>query len=1155
MKMSSSKTSKTSKSTSKEDKDIVVSFASDSDDDERSSTASSDPSDSDGIKQGKAAASPATAAATTSIKQKATKQVEPGLNDEAADQQPSRKQVTPPSDEEKPASKTTKSKSKELSKSASQENENGSTMASTTDKTNKADEPKVVKKKKTVKADSTAVNGDSKQEDASEDVKRGLTENSETTEVGDKKKSTKTTKKTSKSVEKIENVEVNSTTADKKSKPSDEVTAVVVTPPATIAAETDDSIAKPQKKTKKSSKTSSATVNGECDKTVPAEAPNEKVSEKKLLKKSKETVEDVNSTTVDILATVDKQDAVKQETNVKPTADNIPKQSDEGTSSGQSASKVKLKKKKEKTGDAKLENEQPIEPEATIVTNDEAATSGKVVKKKKVKKVASSDNPTDSADSFVPTITIEATDTIEKLDLDADREVQLICDNQLEVAATNSENFENTIQEVTAIATESKPTELTPAPAFGAISEDKEVELQKNVSPSDTVKLSVSSGGQADNSGSYITTLEERTHDYDVASSSPLVGETPISTSKEDNKEYLTVSENKLSSADVNKEDSKSRENEESDYTYRRKSMDDFIKRILAEAREEQQKKLNAMPSSNGDNSSSAVPAAETNNEPQKSNDGLEFLSVAGIDKDDTLLDKGLISADRKKIPTGYPSLDIEDKKSTVYTDVDLDDDLAQIKGYFSRRGQTSLSKLDSLNDITSSTERNRLALGDSDDLSITHKILKDVLPDDSGTFSSRFRQTERNDAAADDDFVPKRREETSEIVRSSIKPVRSVIDQQTEVIQQLKTTSRSIDDLESEIRALRETFLDRQARIDSLRSAIDAESRMYEAEQTAANDRIQQQKIPGGRFVRDEFLASFTPRLGLMPGGETSLRSRSGSISSISGVAIGSLSIGSGINEPVSVPRATSLKPVSGSADTQRLQLGDADDSLSTTSGYSPGRFRRGGSVARERTYTMEEMLGGTGGYGASSSTLRTSGLPPTDVLAPSTFSSSSWSSYSTSASPDVSRQYQPGLSYSSSYTRRFQNDNNDYRSPSSYGSTSAYSDGGRTSSQYLNTRSYVRDSTSPSPSVSSSYSLTSSGSIDPSRFRRAQSVIDVSSNYDSSPSYVSTAGSTSGGGGEFHSRFLDKVRGKKSSEDSGSGQFKSRFLRSNFDSSLKKY
>jgi hypothetical protein len=57
----------------------------------------------------------------------------------------------------------------------------------------------------------------------------------------------------------------------------------------------------------------------------------------------------------------------------------------------------------------------------------------------------------------------------------------------------------------------------------------------------------------------------------------------------------------------VNKVDGKSRENEESDYTYRRKSMDDFIKRILAEAREEQQKKLNAVPSSNGDSSSSAV--------------------------------------------------------------------------------------------------------------------------------------------------------------------------------------------------------------------------------------------------------------------------------------------------------------------------------------------------------------------------------------------------------------------------------------------------------------------------------------------------------------------------------------------------------------------
>jgi hypothetical protein len=294
-----------------------------------------------------------------------------------------------------------------------------------------------VKKKKTVKADLTAVNGDSKQEDASDELKRKPTENSEATEVGDKKKSTKTTKKALKAAEKIENVDVDSTAADKKSKLLDETTAVVT--PSATPAETDDSTAKPIKKTKKSTKTSSAAVNGESDKTAPAEVP-EKSSEKKMLKKSKESAEDSNSTALDTLAKVDQQDPVKQKTNEETIANSVAKQSDDVVSSGLADSKIKQKKKKEKSGDAKAENDQSIEPETAAVTIEEGATSGKVVKKKKVKKVRLQlIYPTDSADSFVHlAITIEATDTIEKLDLDADREVQLICDNQLDAAATNA---------------------------------------------------------------------------------------------------------------------------------------------------------------------------------------------------------------------------------------------------------------------------------------------------------------------------------------------------------------------------------------------------------------------------------------------------------------------------------------------------------------------------------------------------------------------------------------------------------------------------------------------------------------------------------------------------------------------------------------------
>ena len=102
---------------------------------------------------------------------------------------------------------------------------------------------------------------------------------------------------------------------------------------------------------------------------------------------------------------------------------------------------------------------------------------------------------------------------------------------------------------------------------------------------------------------------------------------------------------------------------------------------------------------------------------------------------------------------------------------------------------------------------------------------------------------------------MPRAREETAELVRNSSRPVRAIIDQQSDVAQLLKTTSRGVDDLESEIRTLRASFLDRQARIETLRTAVDAEMRAYQVDLQAANERIQNQQMPGGHFVRDEFM------------------------------------------------------------------------------------------------------------------------------------------------------------------------------------------------------------------------------------------------------------------------------------------------------------
>jgi hypothetical protein len=117
--------------------------------------------------------------------------------------------------------------------------------------------------------------------------------------------------------------------------------------------------------------------------------------------------------------------------------------------------------------------------------------------------------------------------------------------------------------------------------------------------------------------------------------------------------------------------------------------------------------------------------------------------------------------------------------------------------------------------------------------------------------------------------------------------------------------------------------------------------------------------------------------------------------------------------------------------------------------------------------------------------------------------------------------------------------------------------------------TRSYLL--TDYKPTAFSSAQNSSSGSTgysgyggslsmtaDPSRFRRAQSVSDVSyerfSNYDRNSSFISMPNSS-----EFQSRFLDKVRNKKALGDdtqrAGDRQFKSRFLRNTYDNDVRKY
>jgi len=556
-----------------------------------------------------------------------------------------------------------------------------------------------------------------------------------------------------------------------------------------------------------------------------------------------------------------------------------------------------------------------------------------------------------------------------------------------------------------------------------------------------------------------------------------------------------------VTSADTSVDTDVSARNEESDFSYRRKSMDDFIKRILAEAREEQQKRMSATTNSGSDTVN--LPDLEsTANDPDKFG---PYLSPTN--KEASMLDRRLASTDRKRIQKEEFG---EWTSKNTSEDVDLDQDVADIGRYFARRNPTGTSKYDI--EVENNGEWGVSRVRDIRQIDVDSAAGMTVV---NGQDSRRPQQN----GLSEDSFVPRAREETAELVRNSSRPVRAIIDQQTDVAQLLKTTARGVDDLESEIRSLRATFLDRQARIETLRSAVDAEVRAYNADQQAANERIQQQQIPGGRFVRDEFMRANniapshrSSAIEELLGG-ASPRRRSGSVSSTSGIVTGTAPSGmssSDLDFKSSALNSWVMGTRSSVTDQPRRDVDD--DALSTASGYSTTRSRRGGSVVRERTYLIDDAMG------PMTETYR-SYVPSYDSSSPLTYSFGETPARSTIT-------YAPPQT---SYSMR-----NYYQTD--YGPTASYYGG-------TDTRSYYGGD-------SSGYgysSFSSTATNDPSRFRRAQSVSDFTSERSagSDRAYNSAFSSPAG---QFQSRFLDKVRARKSY---GDDQYRSRFLASDSGSS----
>lgn len=449
---------------------------------------------------------------------------------------------------------------------------------------------------------------------------------------------------------------------------------------------------------------------------------------------------------------------------------------------------------------------------------------------------------------------------------------------------------------------------------------------------------------------------------------------------------------------------------------------------------------------------------------------------------------------------------------------------------------------------------------------------------DDDEHFLGRFKR-ERDSALPEDSFSPRRRNETDEIVRERTRNVRVLVDQQVEIVQAMRTTSKSLDDLEKEIREVRQVCLNRQARIDALEGELGAEYRAFETDQMAASDR--QRSADGSVNSREDFGLAGFGRLRRQDKFKSEsldeenfpFRRRSGSVASTTSYTSG-FDVGGGRGRPGGDGSNDGVdsRPPSGlkqSRDLRRTSESESD--------FSSGLDRRrGGSAARDRTSDVSSSVFGPdditntllGQRPARSRASIATSNPAVDyagTISGDSFLAKIRAKYSFLA-PSIDNQGYSGstrgqTSSRVSYANPYSLTSSDSRYGSRLGSrdilssSSAYSSlgtgyGSSGGDRYSisDTRSYGTGGFSNSSSIAG----ISSSYADSGRMRRAQSVSEVS--FDRPTASLTNLGSSSGG--EFHSRFLDKVRGKKAMGDDASaasevptkGQekpFKSRFLK----------
>lgn len=128
-------------------------------------------------------------------------------------------------------------------------------------------------------------------------------------------------------------------------------------------------------------------------------------------------------------------------------------------------------------------------------------------------------------------------------------------------------------------------------------------------------------------------------------------------------------------------------------------------------------------------------------------------------------------------------------------------------------------------------------------------------------SFLSKFRRERGGGGGGglpEDAFAPRRREETGELVRQKSRGVRSLVEQQTEMVDAVRKASKGLDELDKEIQGVKQLSLGHRAHVEALESALDSEARTYESEYQAATEGQRQRKAQPGheKREREDFLS-----------------------------------------------------------------------------------------------------------------------------------------------------------------------------------------------------------------------------------------------------------------------------------------------------------